>query len=98
MQTVPAVLGLALLDIGQPAEAEIEFRKALELKLPPDQLVPLIALAMNQTQRQIGIMASPSITLSPSAALPTQIAEEIAIAQPQIGHQHITAMVKILAK
>ena len=40
------MLGSALLDAGDVAAAEVEFRKALELKQSPDLVIPLLAKAM----------------------------------------------------
>jgi putative PEP-CTERM system TPR-repeat lipoprotein len=40
------LLGTALLDMGDPRAAEVELRKALALKQPADQVVPVLAKAM----------------------------------------------------
>jgi len=40
------LLGQALLDGGDPTGAEVELRKANELKYPADQVIPLLARAM----------------------------------------------------
>lgn len=45
------LLGKALLDSGDAAAAELELKKALDLKQAPDQVVPLLARALLQTQR-----------------------------------------------
>jgi len=45
------LLGKALLDSGDATAAELELKKALDLKQAPEQVVPLLARALLQTQR-----------------------------------------------
>src|ERR1035437_8389344 len=40
------LLGKAMLDSGNPTAAEVELRKAIELKHPADQVIPLLARAL----------------------------------------------------
>ena len=49
------LLGKMLLESGNPTAAEVELRKAADLKYPAEQLVPLMArtlLMLGQAQRQ----------------------------------------------
>ena len=43
------LLGKALLDGGDPASAELELRKALELKYPPDQALRMTSLPLSES-------------------------------------------------
>jgi len=81
------LLGLALMDIGQPSEAEIEFRKALELKMPPEQVVPLIALAMNQMQRHKQMFEQYGATRLTDPAAQNDLDATLAVAAARLGQQ-----------
>ena len=59
------LLGKALLDSGDPASAEIELRKASDLKHPADQVVPLLAhtlLVLGQSRKVIDDFAAKSLS------------------------------------
>ena len=59
------LLGKALLDGGDPVSAELELRKALELKYPPDQVWPELIrtlLATGQSKRVIEEVAKANVT------------------------------------
>ena len=70
-QTQPAnaeirfLLGRAFLESGDPAGAEIELRRALDLKYPSDSVLPLIAqslIAQGQHQKLASEFANPAIS------------------------------------
>ena len=73
------LLGTALLDGGEPVAAEIELRRALELKVPEPQVVPLLArtlLVLGQPAKlmaQFGALTWPDA--GATAALKTLVAE-----------------------
>jgi cellulose synthase operon protein C len=73
------LLGTALLDGGEPVAAEIELRRALELRAPEPEVIPVLAralLAMGQTTKllaQFGGLTWPDA--GATAALKTVVAE-----------------------
>lgn len=65
------LFGKTLLELGQPAFAEVEFRKSLELKYPAGETLPLLASAMLQTaqyKRVVEDYSSTALTPPESAA------------------------------
>jgi cellulose synthase operon protein C len=65
------LLGKALLDGGDPTAAEVELRKAAELKHPTDQVTPLLAraeLMLGQTQKITDELAKVQLTSPESKA------------------------------
>lgn len=65
------LLGKALLEEGNATGADVEFRKAAELKYPADQLVPLQAkalLALGQTKKVVDDLAKTQLTSPDSTA------------------------------
>lgn len=65
------LLGKAMLESGNPTAAEVELRKATELKYPADQLVPLMArtlLMLGQTQKITDELAKTELTAPESKA------------------------------
>lgn len=65
------LLGKAMLESGNPTAAEVELRKAAELKYPADQLVPLMArtlLMLGQTQKITDELARTELTSPESKA------------------------------
>jgi len=65
------LLGKAMLESGNPTAAEVELRKAAELKYPADQLVPLMArtlLMLGQTQKITDELAKTQLTAPDSKA------------------------------
>ena len=65
------LLGKALLDSGNPVAAEVEMRKADELKYPADQLTPLLArteLMLGQTKKVTDELAKVQLTSPESKA------------------------------
>lgn len=77
------LLGTALLDGGDPVGAETELRKALDLKYPQDQVVPLLAralLAQGQAKKLTDELARTELTQpSARAGLQTSLASAYAI-------------------
>ena len=81
------LLGKALLASGKPADAEVELRKALDLKYSPDQVIPVLAHAMfemGQVKKVTEDLSPTQLTTPESKAdlLTTQ-----AIAQAILGHK-----------
>ena len=65
------LLGKALLEDGNPTGAEVELRKAADLKYPADQLVPLQArtlLALGQAKKVVDDLAKVQISSAESRA------------------------------
>jgi len=65
------LLGKAMLESGNPTAAEVELRKAADLKYPADQLVPLMArtlLMLGQTKKVTDELAKTELTTSESKA------------------------------
>lgn len=65
------LLGKAMLESGNPTAAEVELRKAAELKYPADQLVPIMArtlLMLGQTQKITDELAKTELTTPESKA------------------------------
>ena len=77
------LLGQLLLEIGDPLAAEAELRRALELKLPPAQVLPLLARAMlasNQPAKLLQQWGNTGLTdAAAHAQLKTTVAEAEAI-------------------
>ncbi|GAB3267060.1 tetratricopeptide repeat protein [Chitinimonas naiadis] len=69
------LLGKALLEGGDAATAEVELRKAQDLKYPPDQVVPLLAralLAKGEAKKVIDDMA-PVVLSTPESKADLQV-------------------------
>jgi len=68
----------ALLDIGRPAAAETEIRKAMDLKYPPDETYPLLARALvgqGAYAKAVGELADRKLSdPKAQAALQTEVA------------------------
>lgn len=65
------LLGKAMLESGNPTAADVELRKAADLKYPADQLVPLMArtlLMLGQTQKITDELAKTELTTPESKA------------------------------
>ncbi|MCM8596595.1 XrtA/PEP-CTERM system TPR-repeat protein PrsT [Accumulibacter sp.] len=65
------LLAKALLDGGDPAGAEVELRKAQDLKYPDDQVIPLLArtlLTMGQGDKVINDLAKAELTTAEAKA------------------------------
>jgi Flp pilus assembly protein TadD len=65
------MLGSALMDSGNPAGAEVELRKALDLKHPQELVVPLLAkslLEQGQTKALISELANTELSEPASTA------------------------------
>ena len=65
------LLGKALLDEGNPTAADVELRKAADLKYPADQLVPLQAralLSLGQAKKVVDDLAKVQLTSAESTA------------------------------
>jgi putative PEP-CTERM system TPR-repeat lipoprotein len=76
------LLGRALLDGGDPVAAEVELRKASELKFAADQVVPVLAralLAQGQVKKIDELANTPISSPEGQADLKTTIAQSLAM-------------------
>ncbi|MEK0417588.1 MAG: hypothetical protein RI949_1594, partial [Pseudomonadota bacterium] len=81
------LMGRALLDSGDAVGAEVEWGKALELGVPADEVVPLLAKALNaqgQVKKVLERYGQTSLT-DPKAA--SALAAAMAVAQLALGHE-----------
>lgn len=79
------MLGKALLVASQPVLAEVELRKALDLKQADDEVVPLLARALNDQQKQKQVLEQFSSTRLTQPAAADTLAVEVATAQSRSG-------------
>lgn len=85
------LLGKALLDSGDATGAELELRKALDLKHPADQVVPLLARALLQTQRFKELNSEFAKTELGTPEAKADLLTSLAIAQAAQGNEEAAA-------
>jgi len=81
------LLGKALLESGDPASAEVELRKALDLKQPAEQVIPVLGRALLQSQQYRKItdeLAKYELTTAEARA---DLLTTLAVAQATQGQQ-----------
>ncbi len=92
------LLGKALLDEGNPTAADVELRKAAELKYPAEQLVPLQARAMlllGQPKKIVDDLAKTQLTSAESTAdLQTTVGRaHLALGKPEAAQAAFSAAI-----
>lgn len=81
------LLGKALLDSGDASAAELELRKALDLKHPADQAVPLLARTYLQTQRFKEIVDTLAKTELSTPEAKADLQTSLSIAHAALGNE-----------
>jgi tetratricopeptide (TPR) repeat protein len=79
-------LGKIFLDAGDADSAEIELRKALELKHAPDEVMPLLAQALFSRHQYVKVIQEFGATTLGDASLQADLQAIVARAHAQTGH------------
>jgi putative PEP-CTERM system TPR-repeat lipoprotein len=79
-------LGKIFLDAGDADSAEIELRKALELKHSPDQVMPLLAQALFSRHQYVKVIQEFGATTLGDASQQADLQAIVARAHAQTGH------------
>ncbi|MDB5849525.1 MAG: hypothetical protein JWP29_3277 [Rhodoferax sp.] len=80
-----SLLGKALYDLGNPAGAEVEFRRALELGYPADGTVPALAAALLGSGQSAKLRAEFGETTLPDAQADAELKSHLAMVQALSG-------------